>query len=1611
MSELGNMVVRYRADLADYNQGMAAGAATAKRFGRDVEQSLQGSATRAEQSAAVVARSSAQMSGSISRVVESTGALNRQFDGLMRTIGGIGLGLTITEMVSMSDASTNLAARIGLVSSSAQAATQTQAALYDVAQRTRQQWAGVAQTYSYLAKAGQELGVSQDKILRVTENVSKAIALSGSSAESTQAALVQFSQGLASGTLRGEELNSVLEQAPRLAQALADGLGVSIGELRKLGEEGKLVPAQLLDALDKAGKQLSAEFASMPLTVEQSFTQLQNALMKRISDMNEASGVFRKLADGVSFLAMNLDYVTAALTGLVAAKAADWALNAASSFARKADATFLLTQATRQQTTATLLAIETDVAHTASQVADAAATSAGIGVARADQLAKLASANAALQSAEATIAAASATGALSGSLRLVREAELQATAATVARSAAMAELAVLGQQQARVNLQIAAATEANAAAQRSLAAAQTAGAAGAGIATRALGVLGGPLGAVVTVLGLGVTAWEMYSARQRESAREAVDSSGKQVAVSGQSTQQIIDDLNKQIAKYRERNEIRDGTPSGDSARLVDQKQRLADLRAKNAAITPAQRAANPYNPDLLDEARLENALVAAEAAMRAERVRKLEAENQKFENQLKGVNENYEKYVTTQKALLAEGAISLTTYTARVKTAYDKWAGGAKDAEEANRAYQNMLGGQMAAIEQQSKLREDTLKRELANVDRLRRNGQITESEALTRSYDARETALQGELEQAKQLEELAAGKKEMAARQKYRGERVRIEAELKAIGQERVNALQDQNDQLYRQQTELDQKTLLGIEQRIVAVRQETDLYGQLPSTIESVTVARMRERREAIAMLDPMSEQLKAIDAEIEARERLRDALYTKEAMEAHHDQVKKTEEEWKRLSNELGQGLTDSFFRAFESGKDFGRTFFDGLKNMAKTTLLRIPIQYVQNGILSAFGMGGTSGTGGDAISGISNLYGAYDKLKTGYGLVSGWLGGGSGAAATGSMFGGAGFLSGGMFGAGAGASIYGGGAAGVAYGANAGLSLYGTGTAMSLSGGTAGLSAAAGSAGASSAGLASGFSGAMASVPIAGWIAAGMAAADSLFSKGWDYQKVDVNTLGKVYGAATFGADRLLRGIGLSDRVANLLSGASTITALFGRKKPEVQASGIEGTFTADGFSGQGFTDWKAKGGWFRSDKKWTDYSALDDQQSAMLGGAVKGSLGFYRNLDKLAGGAGLSDRLGSFSYSVRTDLREQSAVDQLLKDMANSMGRQLLPELERFQKQGESITDTAQRLTDVFSATNIAASVLGKTTERAFGGLGLSTAQVRQSLVDLAGGLEAFNSKVADYYAGYFSEEEKIGRLREQLNGSFRELGFVMPSTRRGFRDLVESMDLSTEEGQTLFDALMNLAPSFGQVADAATAAMEATKAFSDQVKAFQDGLKLGNLSTLTPEQQYAEAKRRYEETSAKALGGDADARSQWTQIAQAFLEASRAYYASGGKYAADFDLVNAFRPDGSHANGLAYVPFDGYRAELHEGERVLTRAENVRLNQAPNWSEYGRGGNAALVAEVKALRAELQALRDDGRTQAVARMQQAEASHQEAVAVAGKQVRLLDEMANERKQ
>lgn len=168
----------------------------------------------------------------------------------------LGLGRSV---VDAADQMTLMSSRLQLVTGGAQAAAAVQGQLFDIARTSRVPFGELADTYTRLARAAQPLGIGQERLLAVVTSISQAMALSGGSAQGLQAALVQLGQGLASGVLRGEELNSILEQAPRLAQAMADGLGVPLGQLRALGAAGRLTTSQLIEALERAGPQLAAQ--------------------------------------------------------------------------------------------------------------------------------------------------------------------------------------------------------------------------------------------------------------------------------------------------------------------------------------------------------------------------------------------------------------------------------------------------------------------------------------------------------------------------------------------------------------------------------------------------------------------------------------------------------------------------------------------------------------------------------------------------------------------------------------------------------------------------------------------------------------------------------------------------------------------------------------------------------------------------------------------------------------------------------------------------------------------------------------------------------------------------------------------------------------------------------------------------------------------------------------------------------------------------------------------------------------------------------------------------------------------------------------------------------
>ncbi|KKI97568.1 tape measure protein, partial [Acinetobacter baumannii] len=147
------------------------------------------------------------------------------------------------------------------------------------------------------------LNLTMDDTARLTETVSKAVAISGASAEAADAALVQFGQALASGTLRGEELNSVMEQTPALAKAIAKGMGITVGELRSVAAEGKITSQEIVKALRNVESDVDALFAKTDITIGQSLTLLNNEITKFVGEAGKGSGAAQVLAGSVQTLA------------------------------------------------------------------------------------------------------------------------------------------------------------------------------------------------------------------------------------------------------------------------------------------------------------------------------------------------------------------------------------------------------------------------------------------------------------------------------------------------------------------------------------------------------------------------------------------------------------------------------------------------------------------------------------------------------------------------------------------------------------------------------------------------------------------------------------------------------------------------------------------------------------------------------------------------------------------------------------------------------------------------------------------------------------------------------------------------------------------------------------------------------------------------------------------------------------------------------------------------------------------------------------------------------------------------------------------------------------
>jgi tape measure domain-containing protein len=478
---------------------------------------------------------------------EAAGNAGSSISGFGAALASVAFGGGIAAVAQLSDQYGKYLAQLKLATTGQSEFTNAQNAVRSIATSAQSDLSATASLYASITKSTRDLGIAQAQVASITESVSLALKVSGASTAEASSAILQLSQAFASGVLRGDEFNSVNEASPRLMQALADGIGVPVGALRAMAEQGQLTTAVLADALPRALGTLRNEARSVE-TIGGAVTVLKNNVMEMVGATAQSSGVVTVLSGSINLLADNLTLAAGAMGTVVAVKLGT-ALHAS---AAGAVASMM---ANRALALSNLASAQSNVAATAAASATAAA--------RVNEL-------------RAAVLAAQGNVALAITNNGLIPAQARATAAASAHAAALTAQAK---------------------------AARAASVSG-GLAGAALTALGGPVGAVIAVLGIAATAWAVFGNKAEQANDQATQSTGE-------STGEMIVRLDEQIKKLRERNALAAQEPrikALDGISEVD-KDSLARAKAALEKNRAAQQGANARTSMMLqlDQIELSN--------------------------------------------------------------------------------------------------------------------------------------------------------------------------------------------------------------------------------------------------------------------------------------------------------------------------------------------------------------------------------------------------------------------------------------------------------------------------------------------------------------------------------------------------------------------------------------------------------------------------------------------------------------------------------------------------------------------------------------------------------------------------------------------------------------------------------------------------------------------------------------------------------------------------------------------------------------------------------------------------------------------------------------------
>lgn len=304
MATLRELIIKISANSQSFQSEIA----RASRMGSDYYRTMQNGGRQAASASRETQRA---LSGVTSQLAETKNMA-------MGLAGAFAGAFATRNLIQFADTYNSLSARIKLATTDAIDFSQAQKGLMDISQRTGSAFADNAALFSRTSSSLREWGYGTQDILKLTDALSTGLQVSGASAEETSSLIVQLSQALGRGVLRGQDFNSVAQSGQRIMKALSDGLGVAQKDLKGMADTGQLTTDKIVPALISQVGKLKAEFDTMPNSVSAASTRVSNAFMEWVGGANQASGATANISGALDSVAKNIDGVATAGGALVA---------------------------------------------------------------------------------------------------------------------------------------------------------------------------------------------------------------------------------------------------------------------------------------------------------------------------------------------------------------------------------------------------------------------------------------------------------------------------------------------------------------------------------------------------------------------------------------------------------------------------------------------------------------------------------------------------------------------------------------------------------------------------------------------------------------------------------------------------------------------------------------------------------------------------------------------------------------------------------------------------------------------------------------------------------------------------------------------------------------------------------------------------------------------------------------------------------------------------------------------------------------------------------------------------------------------------------------------